>query len=255
MSIIAELSDGIMTLTINRPQVRNAVNPEVWLALGEHLDRARSDDAVRVVIITGAGEKAFVAGADIAYMRERTVADVLGGLGQEVYDKIERLPKPVIAAVNGYALGGGCELALACDIRIAATTAAFGQPEVNFGIIPGAGGTQRLVRVLGLGRAKHLLLTGEIIDAAEALHIGLVSRLSEPADLLADAHALAQRLITKGPLALGLIKAAALAATDADQRTGLMLERLAQAVAFSSADAREGLAAFLEKRAPRFQGR
>lgn len=255
MTVRAELAEGILTLTIQRPEVRNAINPDVWQGIAGGIARAREDDAIRVVIITGEGEKAFSAGADVDYMTRRTVHEVLKGQGQNVYDEIEALPKPVIAAVNGYALGGGCELALACDIRIASENARFGQPEVGLGIIPGAGGTQRLVRILGLGRAKHLLLTGEIIDAQEAYRIGLVTRVVPQPELLPAARALAQQLMARGPLALSLVKAATLAAVDAGIRTGMLFERLAQAVAFGSEDRQEGLRAFLEKRPPRFTGR
>lgn len=254
MSLRCAVDAGVLTLTIDRPERRNALTPDVWRALAAQLEMARREASVDVVVVTGVGEKAFAAGTDVSYLRQRSIADVLDGLAQEVYDAIERLPKPVIAAVNGAALGGGCELALACDIRIASTTACFGQPEVNLGIIPGAGGTQRLVRVVGLGWGKELLLTGRTIDAQEALRIGLVTRLAEPETLLDEARALAQELRKKGPLALALVKTTSQSALGGDRHTAMLLERFAQAVLTASADAREGLAAFLEKRPPIYRG-
>lgn len=255
MTVRTEQQGRVLVLTIHNPPARNAVSPAVWSDIAGGLALARRETSIGAVVITGSGERIFSAGADIQFMKQRTVPDVLAGQGQELYAQIETFPKPVIAAVNGYALGGGCELALACDIRLAGESARFGLPEVGLGIIPGAGGTQRLVKILGLGRAKHLLLTGEIIDAQEAYRVGLVSRVVPLAELLPAALALAEQLMSKGPVALALVKAAALAATDAGVWSGMMLERFAQAAAFGTADQSEGLSAFLEKRQPDFKGR
>lgn len=254
MSILTELNDRILTLTINRPDKRNALNPEIWNGIAAGIERAKQAD-VGVVIITGAGDSAFSGGTDIGFLRARTAVDVLAGLSQETYDSIERLQKPVIAAINGHAMGGGCELALACDIRIASTNARFAQPEVGLGITPGSGGTQRLVRTIGFGRAKDMLLTGKIIDAEEALSVGLITRLCQPGQALAEATSLAKELLAKGPLALGLAKLSAQAALTGDQRTGMLLERLSQAFVMTTDDVREGLGAFLEKRTPKYAGR
>jgi enoyl-CoA hydratase/carnithine racemase len=210
---------------------------------------------IGVLILTGAGDAAFVSGADINEMRRRTRDEGLAAINSSLFAAVERFPRPTIAAVNGYALGGGCELALACDIRIAADHAKFGQPELGLGIIPGAGATQRLPRIVGLGHAKHLILTGEIIDARRALEIGLVSAVVPPADLLTKARETANRILRQGPLAARLAKLALNASARVDLDSGLLIETLAQTICYESEDKAEGTAAFLEKRTPKFTGR
>ena len=254
-NIRVAVDDGVAVLTFDRPEVRNALN----LATVEEGDAAlkalAADDAVGVLILTGAGDQAFVSGADINDLRERTRDEGLAAINSSFFAAVDRFPRPTIAAINGYALGGGCELALACDLRIAAETAKFGQPELGLGIIPGAGATQRLPRVVGLGRAKHLILTGEIIDAAQALEIGLVSAVVPAAELPARAQALARRILRQGPLAARLAKLSINASARVDLDTGLLIETLAQTVCYQSEDKREGTTAFLEKRKPKFTGR
>ncbi len=254
-TLLTETRDGIGLITVNRPDVRNAMNRRVMEELRAVLDEFREDDRVGVVVFTGAGEKAFVAGADIGELKERTMLDGLAGAMQRLCDEIEDYEKPTVAAVNGYALGGGCELAMACDIRIASDNARFGLPETNLSIIPGAGGTQRLSRLVGKGRAVEMILTGRMIGSEEALSIGLVTRVV-PQDALMDAaQETAGQILSKGPLAVRLAKLAVQAGFETDQRTGLVIERLAQAVLYTSEDKREGTSAFLEKRDPDFKGR
>lgn len=249
------VGDSIATLTIDRPKVRNALNLETVREFHEALAHLAGDDSVGALIVTGAGDVAFVSGADINDIRARTGADGLAAINSSLFAAVERFPRPTIAAINGYALGGGCELALACDIRIAADTAKFGQPELGLGIIPGAGATQRLPRTVGLGRAKHLVLTGEIIDARQALEIGLVSAVVPAAELQDRARELARRILRQGPLAARLAKIALNASARVDLDSGLLVETLAQAICYESEDKREGTSAFLEKRKPRFKGR
>ena len=203
-----------------------------------------------MLIITGAGESSFVSGADIKDIRKRTVAEGLAAINSSLFAKVERFPRPTIAAINGYALGGGCELALACDIRIAADTAKFGQPELGLGIIPGAGATQRLPRVVGMGWAKHMVLTGDPIDAKQALEIGLVTAVMPGSQLQLRARELAKRILRQGPLAARLAKLALNASARVDLDSGLLIETLAQAVCYGSDDKQEGTTAFLEKRKP-----
>ena len=247
--------DGIATLTIDRPEVRNALNLDTVRECRAALDTLGADETLGVLIITGAGDASFVAGADVGDLNRRTVAEGLAAINSSLFAEIERFPRPTIAAVNGYALGGGCELALACDIRIAADASKFGQPELGLGIIPGAGGTQRLPRIVGLGRAKHLVLTGTIIDAAEALRIGLVSDVVPAAKLTERVTVLARRILRQGPLAARLAKLALNASARVDLDSGLLIETLAQGIAFGSDDKREGTSAFLEKRKPLFTGK
>jgi enoyl-CoA hydratase len=217
----------------------------------------RDDDEVRVIILTGAGDRAFAAGADIKYMSGLNVDDAKGwgALGQDVGRLLETIPKPTIAAVNGFALGGGCELALACDLRYAASTAKLGQPEVNLGIIPGWGGTQRLARVCGVGVAKDLILTGRVVDADEALRIHLVNAVFEPGELMENVLETARGLAAKAPLALAAAKAAMNHALQGGHLENLMSEAERFGDLFASEDAKEGLTAFIEKREPRFTGR
>lgn len=208
-----------------------------------------------VLIITGAGESAFVSGADINDIRARTRDDGLAAINSRLFAAVERFPRPTIAAVNGYALGGGCELALACDIRVAADSAKFGQPELGLGIIPGAGATQRLPRIVGMGWARHLILSGEIIDAKQAFAIGLVTAIMPASQLQVRAHELARRILRQGPLAARLAKLALNASARVDLDSGLLIETLAQAICYGSDDKQEGTAAFLDKRKPKFTGK
>ena len=254
-TLYTEVSDGIAVLTINRPEVRNAVNRQVQLDMRAALDALRTDDDVQVVIFTGAGEKAFVAGADISQVRGYTLHTALSSDLQRLYDEVEAFEKPTIAAVNGFALGGGCELAMACDIRIAADTARFGLPETNLSVLPAAGGTQRLARLVGTGRAIELILTGRLIRADEAERIGLVTSVAPGDELLATAREIARQITAKGPLAIRLAKLVIRSGMDADQRTGLVVERLAQALLYTTDDKNEGTDAFLSKRPPQFTGR
>jgi enoyl-CoA hydratase len=254
-NILVSIEDGVATLTINRPEVRNALNLATVQECHAALQTLAADASVGVLIITGAGDQAFVAGADIHDIRDRNLADGLAAINSSLFSVVERFPRPTIAAVNGYALGGGCELALACDIRIAADTAKFGQPELGLGIIPGAGATQRLPRVVGLGWAKHLVLTGEVIDAPRALDIGLVTSVVPAAELSARARELARRILRQGPLAARLAKLALNASARVDLDSGLLIETLAQAICYDSEDKQEGTTAFLEKRLPRFKGK
>jgi enoyl-CoA hydratase/carnithine racemase len=255
-TILTEVEEGIGRITINRPDVRNALNTQVLGDLRQALAEFRHDSEVGVVVFTGAGEKSFAAGADISELRERTPLDALASIMQGVYDEIEAFEKPTIAAVNGFALGGGCELAMACDIRIASQNARFGLPEVTLSIIPGAGGTQRLSRLIGKGKATEMILTGAIIDAEEAYRIGLVTQIADENEALTEkVQETAATILARGPLAVRLAKLAIQTGFETDQKTGLVIERLAQAVLFNTEDKREGTSAFLEKREPRFEGR
>jgi enoyl-CoA hydratase len=244
-------------VTINRPEAMNALNSGVLHDLHETLTRLEGDEDARVVILTGGGGRAFIAGADIKEMRSKTVleARAYGKLGQECAHILETMRKPTLAAINGYALGGGLELALGCDIRFASTGAKFGQPEINLGIIPGWGGTQRLARAAGMGFAKELILTGRTIDAKEALRHGLVNALFEPDELLAKTLELAQELARKSLLALAYAKEATNRALHGDLAANLVEEVNLFSILFSTADAKEGLDAFIEKREPKFVGR
>lgn len=248
------VNNGIGVITIDRPEARNALSRDVQRDLRAALAAAADDQTVRCVVITGAGEKVFVAGADVTQLKEYTKLDGLQGRLQRLFDEIEHFEKPTIAAVNGYALGGGCELALACDLRIASDTAKFGFPETGLSVIPGAGGTQRLTRIIGQGHALDLILTGRFVRADEAHTIGLVSRVVPQQNLLAEAREVAATIAAKGPLATRLARTAVKAASDADLTTGLAIERLAQALLHESADKQEGIAALLDKRNPHFQG-
>lgn len=241
-------------LRVNRPEVRNALDLATVRELTSAMNALGTDDSVGAIVVTGAGTSVFVSGADINDIRARSRNDGLAAINSTLFATIDKCPKVTIAAVNGLALGGGCELALSCDLRIAASHAKFGQPEVGLGIIPGAGATQRLPRIVGLGRAKHLILTGDAIDAAKALDWGLVSAVVPGEELEAAARALAERVMSRGPLAIRLAKMAINASARVDLDSGLLIETLAQAICFESADKQEGTTAFLEKRSARFTG-
>jgi enoyl-CoA hydratase len=246
----------ISTLTIQRPAVLNALNVEVLVGIKRAADEVRERAEGRVLIVTGAGEKAFVAGADIAAMRDMTPqeARVFVAKGHAAMDAIADLPVPVIAAVNGFALGGGCELALACDFIYASERARFGQPEVNLGILPGFGGTQRLSRRITVGQARELIFTGAIIDAQEALRIGLVNKVFPPEQLLAEARKTAELIASKSPLGVQRAKRVIDEGLDNVLRDGNELEQEAFVQLIASEDRREGMSAFLEKRTPKFRG-
>jgi len=251
-----DVSDRIATITINRPKSLNALNMATMQELSAALEEIARGRDVGVVLLTGAGEKAFVAGADISEMREFTPLQVLefSRFGHGVLGKIERLPQPVIGVINGFALGGGCELAMACDILLAADTARFGQPEVNLGIIPGYGGTQRLPRLVGRNIAKEIVLTGEMISAQRAYEIGLVNRVVPQAGLMEAAREMARKILEKAPVALRIAKSVMNRGIDLDLESACALEANAFAVMFSTRDGAEGMSAFLEKRKPGFQG-
>jgi len=240
-------------VTVNRPEVRNALNQSAWYALLDAFTELGDDPQVQVIILTGAGDKAFVAGADLKALKERDVAATFRADYQRIVDQVATINKPTIAAINGYALGGGLELALACDIRICCDTAKFGQTEINVGILPGAGGTQRLTRLIGLGKAKEMIFTGKIISASEAERIGLVNMVVDPNNLMETALQMAREMAQKSPLVLQLAKFVINNGVDVDMHTAQALERLGQAVVFGSADHLEGINAFLEKRKPEFK--
>jgi enoyl-CoA hydratase len=252
-----EAADSIGTLTIDRPKALNALNPDTLREILRCLRDVRRAGEVRALILTGAGEKAFVAGADIAEMSKMTVvqAKEMARLGQRLTSALEDLSIPVIAAVNGFALGGGMELVMACDLAIASEKARFGQPEINLGIIPGFGGTQRLARRVGAPRAREMIYGGDMIDAETARQWGLVNRVVKPEDLLTEARKLAATLATKPPVALAQAKLAIQHGLDIDLENGLRLEAEAFAVTFSTEDRSEGMAAFLTKRTAKFTGR
>jgi enoyl-CoA hydratase len=252
-----EKTGAVATVTVDRQKALNALNADVLDALARAVAELDADATVRVVIVTGAGEKAFVAGADIAAMAGMTVsqARAFAQKGGAVGDAIERSAKPWIAAVNGFALGGGCELALACDFVYASQAAKLGQPEVNLGVIPGFGGTQRLMRRVGIAKAKELIMTGDVIGADEALRIGLVDAVFEPAELLVKARATADKIASKGPLAVGRAKQIMNLGQSMVLAHALSLEADTFASLFDTADQREGMKAFLEKRPAVFQGK
>ncbi len=251
------IETAIATVTVNRPDKLNALNGTVIEELGQAIVALERDPAVRGVILTGAGPKAFVAGADISELASQSPLEgkARSLAGQAVFRRFEALRKPVIAAVNGFCLGGGCELALACHLRIASDTARFGQPEVKLGIGPGYGGTVRLPRLVGRGRALELLLTGAMIDAAEAWRIGLVNRVVPADRLLAEASALLGTMLAMGPLAIAAVLEAVDAGFEMPQAEALLLEANHFGLLSATADMREGMAAFLAKRSPRFEGR
>lgn len=255
-NLLYEKRDGIAYITFNRPKVLNALNRKTIEELHQVLVDARDDSSVRVLILTGAGEKAFVAGADINELAQQTPADgkEFSVYGQNIARLLETMGKPSICAINGFALGGGCEMALCCSIRIASKTAKLGQPEVKLGIIPGYGGSQRLARLCGKGVAHELCLTGEMISAEEAQRVGLVNHVYEPAELLPAAETMAKKIIEKAPLAVKYCMEAIERGVEMPLEEGLFLEATLFGLCCATADMREGTKAFLEKRAAHFKG-
>ena len=255
--LFATAEDGIALITMNRPAKLNALNAETMGELDDALARVEADASVRGLIVTGAGEKAFVAGADINELAAKTVPELyqVTVRGQRILRRLETMPKPSIAAVNGYALGGGLELAMSCTLRVASPNAKFGQPEVKLGLVPGYGGTQRLPRLVGRGRALELVLTGEPIDAAEAHRIGLVNHVVPQQELLAFSRGLLGKMLANGPLATGLAMQAVDTGLNCGLEEGLRFEAAAFGVSAASEDRLEGTRAFLEKRPPVFKGK
>jgi len=257
VNLLFENNAGIGIVTLNRPKALNALNYEMLKELDSLLDIIKQDETIKVVIITGGGEKAFVAGADIAEMQHLSAIEgrTWGKFGQAVFGKIDNLPQPVIAAVNGFALGGGCELAMACDIRIASDKAKFGQPEVGIGIIPGFAGTQRLPRLVGKGHAKELLLTADIIDCQEAYRIGLVNKVTTVEELMNVARAVAEKIMSRAEIAVRLCKAAVNQGMNMDLQSCTAYEAEAFGLCFATGDQKEGMVAFVEKRKAIFVGK
>jgi enoyl-CoA hydratase len=255
-NVLLQRAGAVSTVTVNRPQALNALNPATLDELLRCCSEIRQDGAVRCLIVTGAGEKAFVAGADIAAMVSMSPMQgrEFSRHGQQLMLALEELPIPVIAAVNGFALGGGLELALACDLIIASQSAKFGQPEINLGIIPGFGGTQRLARRVGVGAARLMIYSGEMIGADEAVRLGLVNRVVPPGELMTEVQKLAATLAAKAPIALQQAKAAITAGSEIDLQDGCRYESEAFTVTFASEDRVEGMRAFLDKRRPTFKG-
>jgi len=256
-TLIYEKKENIGFLTINRPEKMNAISNELTSELRQFLDKVEKDEELRVLIITGAGDKAFVAGADIKELvnRDARLGRKVTQERQETFSRLENLQVPVIAAVNGYALGGGLELALACNIRICSEKAQFGAPEVKLGIIPGDGGTQRLPRLIGLGRAMEMILTGDFIDAQESLRIGLANKVVPHEKLMEEATALAQRIASRPPLAVRYAKEAVNRSQEGDTASGFALESYLHALSCTTEDKKEGVSAFLEKRKGKFKGK
>ncbi len=256
-TILLKIERGAATITLNRPQRLNALSQQMFRELDEAFDEVATDPAARVLVITGAGDRAFAAGADI---REFVGLNPVAALdfsrnGQRVLRKLETMPKPTIAAVNGFALGAGCELMMACDIAYAADTAKVGQPEITLGIIPGVGGTQRLARLVGKQKAKELAMTGDMVPADEALRIGLVCRVVPAAELMAEVQKLCERILSKGDVALRMAKEAIEAGSHVDLASGQEIEAKSFSLCFATEDRVEGVNAFLEKRTPNFKGR
>lgn len=256
-NLLFEKRNQIAYITFNRPRVLNALNRRTVEELGDTLSRVREDSEVRVLILTGAGEKSFVAGADINELAQRTPVDgkEFSLFGQEIFHRLEAMGKPSVAAINGFALGGGCELALSCTMRIASKNAKLGQPEVKLGIIPGYGGSQRLARLCGKGIAHELILTGEMISAEEALRMGLVNHVVELAELIPTAEAIAKKIISNAPLAVKFCMEAIEQGTEMPQEQGLFLEATLFGLCCATEDMREGTRAFIEKRPAQFKGK
>jgi enoyl-CoA hydratase len=256
-NVLYEKKGAIAYVTLNRPKALNALNQQTWEDLRAAFEDARDDAAVRGVILTGAGDKAFIAGADISELANVTAVEAQqsSSYGQEVLDFIEDLGKPVVAAVNGFALGGGCETAMACTIRVASENAKFGQPEVKLGVIPGGGGTQRLPRLVGKGRALQLILSGEMIGAQEAYRIGLVNEVVPAADLITRAEAILKQIFANAPIAVKFALEAVNKGLETSLAEGLSLEAALFGLCAGTEDKKEGTQAFLQKRAAQFQGR
>lgn len=253
--LLVKIEDNIAVLTINRPEVRNALDKETWCLLRDTFTALDKDPEVRVFILTGAGDKAFVAGSDLNDLRVRTVLETMNSETNAIVRIIEKVSKPIIAAVNGYCLGGGCEIAQACDIRIACESAKLGQTELNVGILPGGGGTQRLRNLVGQGKALEMILTGDLITAQEAKEIGLVNKVVPKEKLMEEAVLMAKKIAAKSPVAAKLAKSAVKNGADLPIDTGLLIEVLSQSVMFSTEDHLEGINAFLEKRTPDYEGK
>jgi enoyl-CoA hydratase len=257
-NILFEKTEGIVIITINRPQKRNALNKETRVELREVLEVIKKDKDIRVLILTGAGDKSFISGADINEFREMTPLDMynfMTTIGQQLYADLENLDIPVIAMINGFCLGGGCELAIACDIRIASDTAKFGLPEILLGIIPGGGATQRLTRLIGVGRTKELILTGKLIDPNEAERIGLVNKVVPGERLKEEVMNLAENIAEKSPVTLRMAKKAINRSNESMLDMGLAYEAMVECLCFSTEDRKEGMDAFIEKRKPMFCGK
>jgi enoyl-CoA hydratase len=256
-NLLVDVAGPVATVTVNRPRAMNSLSFDTLREMEEAFSALEKNAEIKVIILTGAGQKAFVAGGDISAMENMSPMEgrAFALLAQTLLNRIERFRKPVIAAVNGYALGGGCELAMSCDLRIAADTARFGQPEVNLGIIPGWAGTQRLPRLVGKGRALELLFTGDMIDAAEAHRIGLVNRVVPADELLEEARKLAEKIASKGQVAIGMIKEAVHNGLEMDSARAIGYEAELFALCFSTEDQKEGMNAFLNKRKAEFRDR
>jgi enoyl-CoA hydratase/carnithine racemase len=256
-NVLYEKKGAIAYVTVNRPKVLNALNTPTWRDLRAALEDAQKDPAVRGVILTGAGSKAFIAGADIGELAQATAVDAerSSRFGQDVLDLVENLGKPTLAAINGFALGGGCEAAMACTIRIAVEGAMFGQPEVGLGLPPGGGGTQRLPRLVGKGRALQLILSGEMISASEAYRIGLINEVVPAVDLIPRAETILRKIASNAPIAVKFALDATNKGMDTSQDEGLLLEASYFGLCAATEDKQEGTTAFLEKRVPRFRGR
>jgi enoyl-CoA hydratase/carnithine racemase len=255
ITVEKNVADKVGIVTLNRPDVRNAINPAMTEELGQALEALDDDPEIRAVILTG-GPKVFAAGGDIAVMVEKTVLEQFyRKMLTDLTFKMEKMAKPIIAAIAGFALGGGCELAMACDIRIATKSAKLGQPEINIGIIPGAGGTVRLTRLVGIGKAKELVMTGKLISAEEACRINLVNAVVEDDKLMEEALNMAKSMTRHSPVALSLAKYSVQNAAETDLHTATNLERACFSIAFASEDQKEGMRAFLEKRKPAYQGK
>lgn len=256
-NLIYEQANGIGYITVNRPKALNALNSATLVELDNLLEEISNDKTTHVVVVTGSGEKAFIAGADITEMERLSAIEGrdIARLGQSIFNKLENLPQPVIAAINGFALGGGCELAMACDIRIATENAKFGQPEVSLGIPPGFGGTQRLARLVGKGRALQLLFTGELIDAQEAYRIGLVNKVVSAGELMTVAKAISETIKGRAQIAVQLCKSAVNKGLDSPLSVGLAYEAEVFGLCFATEDQKEGMAAFTGKRKANFSGK
>ncbi|MBL8768819.1 MAG: enoyl-CoA hydratase/isomerase family protein [Planctomycetes bacterium] len=246
--ILVDEKDGLATITLNRPEQRNAIDREMIDEMHHALDRLAEADSIGALVLTGAGGQAFAAGADIAQLRERKRADALKAINSTLFMKLEQFPFPTIAAIQGFALGGGCEMAMACDLRVAGRSSKFGQPEVGLGILAGAGAIERLPRLVGLGRAKELLYTARIIDADEALRIGLVNQVVDDGKALEAATALAQSIVKNDRLAVRLTKASLNASARSNDQVGIAIDAIAQAVCFESEEKMRRMTAFLERK-------